>query len=340
MSAWVIFLLARAAARVELHVHLDGSIEPAELFAIAKARNLSLPDIGVPGSAADLERFVAKYRSWHRFDAVNEILGGDASAVEMAAAAFVGFQAKSQVRYTEVRYDPVRLSRSSLANASISEEEVVRAVQRGLASGARRHQVEVYQILCAMRGKSPARCRRTADLALQLRSHAMGGVVGLDLAGDETDFPNEAYIECFRYAKHAGLNTTIHSGEFNTTQSGDVHTAVFQMLADRVGHGYAAAQDAGLMQALRDRRVHVEACPNSARLHGAWALKSISAFHQQGLLFGLNTDDPASLFGNTTAAQDESIVLERLNFTTGDVEKAYAAAFDARFGPREAYLFA
>ena len=308
-------------------------MDSVDLFKICKARGLKLPGVGLPQSALDVEHFVEGFRSWHRFDAVNEILGGDAESIRLAAEAFVAFQAKSGVQYTEVRYDPVRLSHSKLANVSISEEAAVRAVQDGLRVGSVRHKVVVYQILCAMRGASPQQCFGTANLALKLSSQELGGVVGLDLAGDETDFPNAAYIDCIRHAKNAGLNVTVHSGEFNTSQADDVRSAVFSMHADRVGHGYAAAQDPKLLLELRQRGVHLEACPNSALRHGAWALSAIHSFKKNEVLFGLNTDDPAPLFGNTSAEADERIV-RSLNFSREDIHEAYAAAFRARFGAR------
>lgn len=296
-----------AFPRVELHVHLDGSIDSEDLFEICKARNLTLPT-GLPQNTSDVQHYVEGFSGWHRFDAVNEIIGGDVASIRKAAEAFVDFQAKSGVQYTEVRYDPVRLSRSRLGNVSISEEDAVKAVQEGLMIGSRRHKIHVYQILCAMRGASPQQCFSTANLALKLASQDLGGVVGLDLAGDETDFPNAAYVDCMRHAKLAGLNVTVHSGEFNTSQTSDVRSAVFSMLADRVGHGYAAAQDVELLRELTRRGIHLEACPNSAKRHGAWALKAIESFREHHALFGLNTDDPAPLFGNTTAAADEDIV--------------------------------
>ena len=334
-SKWIcatLWMKIHAFPRVELHVHLDGSIDSEDLFTICKARNLTLPT-GLPQNISDVQHYVEGFSGWHRFDAVNEIIGGDVASIRQAAEAFVDFQAKSGVKYTEVRYDPVRLSRSRLGNVSISEEDAVKAVQEGLMIGSRRHKIHVYQILCAMRGASPQQCFSTANLALRLASQDLGGVVGLDLAGDETDFPNAAYVDCMRHAKLAGLNVTVHSGEFNTSQTNDVRSAVFSMLADRVGHGYAAAQDVELLRELTRRGIHLEACPNSAKRHGAWALKAIESFREHHALFGLNTDDPAPLFGNTTAAADEDIV-EGLHFSKEDIHRSYAAAFHARFGGR------
>lgn len=206
--------------------------------------------------------------------------------------------------------------------------------------------MEVYQILCAMRGKSPEQCVSVANLALRLRSPGLGasahelkqaifspgGVVGLDLAGDEMDYPNSRYVACMRGAKQQGLNITVHSGEFETSEASDVRSAVFLMGADRIGHGYAAARDPELLEALRMRKVHLEVCPQSALNHGAWAFEAIKSF--MGLDMGLNTDDPSQYFANTSQELVEDLVKSKLNFTSQKVEEAYAAAYNARFGPR------
>mmetsp|Transcript_8090 Transcript_8090/g.9027 ORF Transcript_8090/g.9027 Transcript_8090/m.9027 type:complete len:84 (-) Transcript_8090:329-580(-) len=65
------------------------------LFEISKARALQFPGIGVPQTALDVRRFVESYSSWHRFDAVNDILGGHVASIRLAAEAFVKFQSHS-----------------------------------------------------------------------------------------------------------------------------------------------------------------------------------------------------------------------------------------------------
>ena len=147
----------------------------------------------LPSSPSDLQRYLLNIEPvWHRFDVVNDIVGGDAATVRSMAEAFVASQARSGVRYTEVRYDPVRLTRSGLANVSIAEDAVVEAVQAGLAAGAAKHGVAVYQILCAMRGKSSEQCFETAQLAARWRSHNMGGLYRV--SGD-----CKMSLECLRF---------------------------------------------------------------------------------------------------------------------------------------------
>eukprot|EP00427_Karlodinium_veneficum_P031348 CAMPEP_0169182926 /NCGR_PEP_ID=MMETSP1016-20121227/349_1 /TAXON_ID=342587 /ORGANISM="Karlodinium micrum, Strain CCMP2283" /LENGTH=352 /DNA_ID=CAMNT_0009258247 /DNA_START=67 /DNA_END=1125 /DNA_ORIENTATION=+ len=320
--------------RVELHVHLDGSIDAGELFTIAQRRGLHLKDERGPiNSSAELEEYLLDIQPpWHRFDVINDIIGGDVKTIRKVAEDFVAHQARSGVVYTEVRYDPVRLAHSSLAETNITESEAVEAVRDGLAAGAEKYSLHVYQILCAMRGSSADACFKTAALAAKMRSSQMGGVVGLDLAGDETSYPNDAYIKCFKHAKHVlGLNTTVHAGEFKGVSPDEIRSAIVEMGADRIGHGYAAAADSAIIKLLQQSQVHVEACPASAQRHGL--LQSVTAFRTNRLNFGLNTDDPSHFFGNTTLAKVESLVTSVLGFNNDDIEKAYSAALSATFGP-------
>jgi len=291
-----------------------------------------LPGIGVPTSVAEVAAFLATVSpTWHKFDVVNDIIGGNVTTIREVATAFVEFQALSGVAYTEVRYDPVRLAHSSYANTTISEDAVVEAVQEGLAKGAREYGVAVYQLLCAMRGKSSERCDQTVELAARMRSRGgMGSVVGVDLAGDESDYPNGPYVPCLRRAKLVhGLNTTVHAGEFMDTPAEEVRVAVLEMGADRIGHGYAAARNPAVMLLLREQGVHLETCPSSAKDHGL--LMTIGAFRQAGLNFGLNTDDRASFFDNASLPEDEALVRRSLGFTDDDLAAALAATWGAAF---------
>ena len=333
--------MASLHPRVELHVHLDGSISPSTLLRVSQTRNLTLPGIHrVPTSVADI--YTAIYSMgevWAWFDLVNEIIAGDYATLKSIAEDFVAQQASLNISYTEVRYDPVRPSVSHLANASISVKEAVLAVQDGLRAGCAKHGVEVHQLLCAMRGKPASQCYFVANLAAELRSGEVGGVVGLDLAGDEGHYNNSfGEVEaCFAHAKTVlRLNTTVHAGEMADDEYGDVETAVQVMKADRVGHGYAAVKDWSVLQMLINQNVHVEACP--AGHHDN--LNATGVYHHLGVNFGLSTDDPAAYFMNVTLQDVEDLVTARLGFTPLDISRAYRKASLARFAPSAARIVA
>ena len=180
--AWLLALVSSASMpsppstppsswrRVELHVHLDGALATETLLVIAQRRNLSLPLAGggrprVPRSAAEIaDLLAATTPAWHRFDVVNDIVGGDAAAVRFAAEAFADRQRASEVRYTEVRYDPVRLRSSAYAPGdALTGDAVVAAVAAGLRA---RPDVEPKR---RRRGRPPTRIRRTRDAAPNAR---------------------------------------------------------------------------------------------------------------------------------------------------------------------------
>jgi adenosine deaminase len=322
--------------RVELHIHLDGSIAPSTLLEVSIARNLSLPLIGHPKNVADINKLLASKQPFERFDVINDIVGGDEQTLQTAAERFVEFQARNGVKYTEMRYDPVRMARSQYAEQNMSAAAAVDAIHAGLLRGMENHPgVVIFQLLCAMRGQPPDACVVLSELAAQKRlEHAgkPGAVVGMDLAGDETTYNNSIYIDCLRDAKEKhGLNTTVHSGEFNMLQADDVYSAVVDMKADRIGHGYAAAGNKSLTALLIRRRIHLECCPMSATHHGN--VVNIGILHRAGVQMGLNTDDPASMFDNGTLATCEEIVQSEQGFTQSDVLAAYASARAAAFAP-------
>merc|ERR1712032_1031597 len=109
-----------------------------------------------------------------------------------------------------------------------------------------------------MRGKSAKQCFETAALAARMRSDDMGGVVGLDLAGDEAHYNNTQYISCFQHAKQKlGLKTTVHAGEFKGTTAEEVRSAIVEMGADRIGHGYALTSNSSVLALVKERRIHL-----------------------------------------------------------------------------------
>ena len=290
------------ASRSQLHVHLDGSVTEDTLFNITIRRNLSLPTIGIPKSASEIGTLITLNFGFKAFDIINNIIGGDVESLEMAAADFVDTQAQQNITYTEVRYDAVRASYSSYAGTNITQEEAVNAIRNGLLKGMIRNKdkkVVVNQLLCAMRGKSSEECLSVVALVSKMRNVSLpGSVVGIDLAGDEWEYHNGMYIDCFRTAKKLGLNTTVHAGEtlpfplsYNHTASElDVYTAAVDMQVDRIGHGYKASKNNTIMGIIRDKNIHVEACPETAK--GEGSLSAIKDYINQNISFSLSTDDP------------------------------------------------
>ena len=213
-------VLSASSPRVELHVHLDGTLDSNILFEVASLRNLSLPEIGVPRSAAEVDKVVKSKSAFARFDVVNNIIGGNALALQRVGEWFAARQAALNATYTEVRYDPFRAAVSAYDNSSLPLADAIGALSEGLRIGAAAHGIEVFSLLCAMRGAPAARCYDVVEAASAAQvpwrgrtAAPLGAVVGIDLAGDEWTYNNTDYVSCFRHAKRIGLNTTVHAGE-------------------------------------------------------------------------------------------------------------------------------
>ena len=268
------------------------------------------------------------------FVCVLDFLGGDPGSISLAAERFVEFQASKNITYTEVRYAPSTLAFSPKYKFKITPAEAVDAVTKGLQRGLAAHPgLEVYQILCVDRHLGPEPCLATADLA-----KARGGdgsparVVAMDLAGNESAFPNDPFVPCFQKAHAMGVNATIHAGEMPDTQPESVYQAVVDMKAKRIGHGYAAARNATVVAMLRERGIFIEACPSTClNEYGAVGKPCpIAKFNSVGMSnFGINTDDPS--LWETNLPEEEIKAHAKLGISDADIWDGYARAYSARF---------
>ena len=135
--------------------------------------------------------------------------------------------AKDNVVYAEIRFAPILHTEKGL-----SMEEVVEAVLEGLQEGRRKTGVEFGLILCAMRHQSPELSLEVAELAVAFSER---GVVGFDLAGDESGNPAKKHIKAFEFIRAHNFNLTIHAGEAFGLES--IWQAIQICGAQRIGHG-------------------------------------------------------------------------------------------------------
>lgn len=302
------------------------------LFVITQNRNLSLPGLGVPQCYEDIVQYFSGKQLWERFHIVNNIIGGDIATIEYIGEAFVERQNREEVYYAEVRHDPQRLSYSDFANLTISMKDAVNAVQRGIARGMEKYpKVRVYQLVCAMRDQPVENCFDIVRLAIDLKSNEPGGVVGMDLAGDEAVFNNTAFVGCFKYAHDSNIKATVHAGEFSTSPE-EIVIAVNEMYAKRIGHGYAMVNSTDVAKfCANNQEVHFECCPGTAQYEDT--LYAVAEYPKIGINFGLNTDDPSDIFFNQTMPKVEDLVKNNFGWTEDDFKQYYINAKNAAFGP-------
>lgn len=285
ITSW---LGSRRQNKVELHIHMDGAIRINTFLDVARRRGLKLPS-RTPEGLARYVQVAHSCRSLTEFLKTFDFflpIVQDAQAIERIAFELCEDQARQGVRYFEARFSP-----HVLATEGLHIEEVVERTLVGLKRGAQAFNVGAKALLCCMRHR-PDWSMEVVDLAKRFQSH---GVVGIDLAGDETHFgAAEPHAAAFRSAAEAGLHRTVHAGEAGPAEN--VREALDILLAERIGHGYRLVEDLALYERIRAHDIPLECCLTSSLQTGSVADLThhpLRRFVADRLNVSLSTDDPS-----------------------------------------------
>ncbi|TMS40071.1 hypothetical protein L596_006497 [Steinernema carpocapsae] len=329
--------------KVELHLHLDGSIRYRTILDLAQAKHI---DLKGAKTVEDVKKLVVTHTpaSLSKVLAAFEIflpcVTGDAEAIERIAYELCEDQAKNGVVYFETRYSPHLLSSTANHNHALEHLKdklcprgVVEAVKRGLDRGSRAFDVKANSILCCIRGFEDWN-HEVLELATFFKDK---GVVGIDVAGcahgaDEQYEPS--VIAVFQEAARRGINRTVHAGESGGPK--EVVTAIDTMKAQRIGHGYRLVHDEAAYQKYAvEKHTHLEGCPYSSIMTGAvpldWPNHPIRRWVKDRVNFSLSTDDP-TCFDNSMMSE---LVLARkeLGLTVHQLWQCQYNAAEASFLP-------
>jgi len=280
-------MIDRKLPLVELHRHLDGSIRLETILDLAGQHGIRLPADTVAGlaphvhidqSAPGLMAFL------ERFEHMTAVLV-DADACRRVAYENVEDARAEGIDYIELRYSPWFMAESH----GMDPSEVMEACADGVRAAERDTGVKASIIGILSRTYGVEACMKELDAILAHRDH----VVAVDLAGDEQRFPAQLFKEHFKRVRDAGLHVTIHAGEADGPRS--VWSAIRDLGAERIGHGFRAIEDPALVDHLVEKGIPLEACPTS-NLHtstvGSYASHPIRLLAERGVRFCLNTDDP------------------------------------------------
>ena len=275
--------------RVQLHVHLDGSVRVSTLFEVMQRRGIDVgakdiqtlrkKSIPIPG--------VSLVEYLKPFDLILRILGGDPAALRRIAREFVEDQASEGVAYVEVRYSPHLLRGAE--PYLLTAEQVTDAIISGLEDGSKSiPDITVKSILCGIRNH-PEWIMECVDLAATFRGR---GAVAIDIAGDETAGTFQENQAAYLRAQELGIHRTAHAGESGPSEH--VRQAMDLLHVERVGHGYAVVEDRPLLERAIREKIHFEMCPISSVLTGS-SPRLQNPIHQiatSGAQFSISTDDP------------------------------------------------
>jgi adenosine deaminase len=291
----------RELPKVDLHVHLEGSIRPSTLRDLAAAHGCAVP----PGLAGDRWAFADFEDFINNYVAAYACLQGEHD-LRRVAYEFCQDEASEGVRYAEVTF--------TLTGHAVLADDwdmPVLAVLAGFADGERDFGIRCRLVLDCVHGFPVELAQSTLASALRHRDE---GVVALGLGGDEKQ-PVDELMEVFRRARDEGLHSVPHAGETGGPEN--VRRAIDQLGAERIGHGIRALEDDDLVKALRDRNIPLEVCPTSNVATGVVASIEEHPFtrlRDAGLTVTLNSDDPG-MFASLLAGEYE---LARSVFCLGD----------------------
>ncbi|HET9588149.1 MAG TPA: adenosine deaminase [Anaerolineales bacterium] len=279
----------RALPKVELHRHLEGSLRLDTMVDIARQHGITIPaDVLRLSTLVQVQEedkytfqnFLSKFNTLRLFyrspDAIHRITR---EAVEDAA--------KDNVRYMELRFTPVALSRAE----RFPLHDVIDWVLSSAREAAEQHGVIVRLIASVNRHESTDLAEEVAWLAAE---HVHDGMVALDLAGNEAEYPSRPFYEIFKDARQAGLHVTIHAGEWGPAPH--VKEAIEQIGAERIGHGVRVLEDENIVALARERGTAFEVCVTSNYQSGvvnSLDTHPLMSMVEAGLNVTINTDDPS-----------------------------------------------
>ena len=279
-----------AMPKVELHVHLEGSVRPETLLELARRHGMPLPAQTVAGlrewyTFTDFGHFIQVYRLLSACIRTTD-------DIELVAREFLAGQAAQNVRYSEVTYTAY----THYAQKGLPFADQLAALNRARAWAVRELGVDMGLIVDIDRSMPAEDSLLVADWAI---GAAGDGVVALGLGGPEVGPPPEKHRAAFARARAAGLPSVPHAGE--TEGPASVWGALRALGAVRIGHGVRCLEDPALVAELRDRQIPLEVCPSSNVCLGvapSMAEHPLPRLLDAGLYVTLNSDDPPMF--NTT----------------------------------------
>lgn len=310
-----------ALPKAELHLHLEGSIEPATLLEL-KQRH------GVAGNGlAEVERLY-KYKDFAgfllAFKEVTEYLRR-AEDYELIA-----YRMMERLKAQNVLHAEVYVSVGVCLWRHLDFPAIFEGLERGRQRGERDFGISLLWIFDAVRHFGAERAREVAELAVRYRDR---NVVGFGIGGDERRGPAELFRDVYTYAAANGLRLTAHAGENTGPES---IWGALNLRAERLGHVLSAGQDAELMTELAERQVPVEICLTSNLRTGCCrALEDhpIRSYFDHGLMITLNTDDPAMF--RTSLVHEYLLAQNAFGFSDDHLHELARNSFEASFLPPE-----
>jgi adenosine deaminase/aminodeoxyfutalosine deaminase len=309
--------------KAELHLHLEGSIDPATLLELRQLH-------GKAGTLAEVEELY-QYQDFAGF--LNSFKNITANLETPGDYELITHRLMQRLKEENILHAEVYVSVGVNLWRKQDFDAIFEGMERGRERGEQDFGVSLLWIFDAVRQFGAAEAQRVAQIAVRLKSTS---VVGFGIGGDEQKAGPELFRDVYSFAADHGMRLTAHAGE---SAGPDSIWGALNLRAERIGHGLTAAQDPELVEELSTRQVPVEICLTSNLRTGcckSLAEHPVRNYFDQGVMVTLNTDDPA-IFG-TSLNREYQIAQDNFAFTDEHLRELARNSFEASFLPAEKKL--
>src|ERR1700685_1983893 len=313
----------RLLPKAELHLHLEGSIEPATLLEIRQRRgeHPMRSEIDQLYKYSDFPGFLLSFKN------ITEHLRTPEDYE------LITYRLMQRLKEEHVLHAEVYVSVGVCLWRKQDFDAIFEGLDRGRARGARDFGVSLLWIFDAVRQFSIDEAQKVFELAARFSDRH---VVGVGLGGDELKGPPELFRGVYAYALDHGLRLTAHAGE---TAGPESIWGALNLQAERIGHGLTAAQDPDLIEELAQRQIPVEICLTSnvrTGLCNSVGEHPTKNYFDHGLMITLHSDDPAMF--STTLPREYQLAQDTFGFTDEHLRELARNSFEASFLPAEKKL--
>ena len=314
--------------KVELHCHLDGSVRPETILELAGQDNIDLPTynledlksyLQVPDDCPSLKVYLERF-------ALPNVVMQTADNIYRVTSELLADVANDGVQYIEIRFAP----RLHMAKG-LSFDQIVESVLKAILEAPDKYGIHANLILCCMRHES---VQHSIEVVEAGRKYLGKGVVAVDLAGNEHDFPPELHKEAFDLAKEYGYHITIHAGETGIGEN--VEKSIKLLHAERIGHGLFCKDVPSSYNLVKSKQIPLEVCPIS-NLHTkavpSYGEHPIGAFYKDNVFVTINTDNMT--VSNITQTGEYEHLNKHFDFNEDIFKEIYLKSVEASFASNE-----
>ena len=305
--------------KVELHSHLEGTIKPHLVHQIAERNGVTLKE--------SLFNNEGGY-SWSNFASFLDAYDGASACLKNKKDyRDIMYEYLKDCSYENVIYLETFVSPDHAAECGISYDDMISGCVEGIDNAENDFGIIGRIIVTCVRHLGP---KQGIDVAQQMVDNPHPYIVGFGMGGDELAFSLKDFAPAFNIASKANYPCTVHAGEICGPES--VWDAINHLPISRIGHGVKSIEDAGLLNALVKRNIHLEISPGSnlaLSLYPNWSSHPLKLIMSKGISISLNSDDPP--FFNTSVGLEYQNSAEHFDFGIEELKSISLMAMKASF---------